>query len=50
MATRINRMQLKNLLARGYRVVSHTPGMISAAEWVLGLQLPRYAGRSTSAE
>jgi hypothetical protein len=50
MATRINRMLVKNLLARGYRAVGTTPGMVSAAEWVLGFQLPRYAGRSTTAE
>ncbi|PXW94928.1 hypothetical protein C7444_11110 [Sphaerotilus hippei] len=44
MATRIHRLLIKDLLARGYRAVGTTPGTVSAAEWTLGMSLPRYRG------
>jgi hypothetical protein len=42
-----NRTYLKLLLRRGFRAVSTTPGHVSRVEWQLGLQLPRYTGRSS---
>jgi hypothetical protein len=41
-----NRAYLKRLVRQGFRAVSSEPGQISRIEWQLGMQLPRYAGRS----
>ncbi|MEX8495799.1 hypothetical protein [Sphaerotilus sp.] len=42
-----NRAYLQLLLRRGFRAVSTTPGHVSQIEWQLGMQLPRYTGRSS---
>ncbi|WP_310462697.1 hypothetical protein [Sphaerotilus sp.] len=42
-----NRAYLKRLLRRGFRAVSTEPGHVSRIEWQLGMQLPRYTGRSS---
>ena len=47
LAPTANRSYVKLLVRRGYRAVSREPGQISRIEWMLGLQLPRYAGRSS---
>lgn len=47
LAPTANRAYVKLLVRRGYRAVSREPGQISRIEWMLGLQLPRYAGRSS---
>lgn len=39
-----NRMHIRNLLRRGYRAAGRAPGEVSAAEWALGMSLPRYRG------
>lgn len=44
MATRTDRMQVRRALARGYRAVGEQPGDVSAAEWALGMSLPRLRG------
>lgn len=47
LAPTANRSHLKLLLRRGFRAVSTEPGHVSRIEWELGMQLPRYTGRST---
>lgn len=47
LAPTANRSHLKLLLRRGFRAVSTEPGHVSRLEWELGMQLPRYTGRST---
>lgn len=47
LAPTANRTYVKLLVRRGYRAVSREPGQVSRIEWMLGLQLPRYAGRSS---
>jgi len=47
LASTANRAYLKLLVRRGYRAVSREPGQISRVEWALGIQLPRYVGRSS---
>ena len=47
LAPSANRTYLKLLLRRGFRAVSTTPGHVSRIEWQLGMQLPRYSGRSS---
>ena len=42
-----NRAYLKRLVRQGFRAVSGEPGQISRIEWQLGMQLPRYTGRSS---
>ena len=50
LAPSANRTYLKLLLQRGFRAVSTTPGHVSRIEWQLGMQLPRYSGRSSKSE
>lgn len=45
MAPRANRRHLRRLIAQGYRAVSTAPGRVSHAEWLLGMQIPRYSSR-----
>lgn len=47
LAPTANRSYLKLLVRRGYRAVSREPGQVSRVEWQLGMQLPRYTGRSS---
>lgn len=47
LAPTANRSYLKLLVRRGYRAVSREPGQVSRVEWELGMQLPRYTGRSS---
>lgn len=49
LAPHANRLHIRHLLKRGYRAVSTEPGRVSHIEWVLGMQLPRYGGRRSSA-
>jgi hypothetical protein len=47
LAPTANRSYLKLLIRRGFRAVSAEPGQVSRIEWQLGMQLPRYTGRSS---
>jgi hypothetical protein len=49
LAPQANKLHIRHLLRRGYRAVSTEPGRVSHIEWLLGMQLPRYAGRKTAA-
>lgn len=49
LAPHANRLHIRHLLKRGYRAVSTEPGRVSHIEWLLGMQLPRYGGRRSSA-
>lgn len=42
-----NRIYLKRLVGQGFRVLGGEPGQTSRIEWQLGMQLPRYTGRSS---
>ncbi|WP_338415744.1 hypothetical protein [uncultured Sphaerotilus sp.] len=44
LAGQANRLYLKQLLQKGYRVVATRPGEVTQAEWALGMTLPRYSG------
>ncbi|WP_338416211.1 hypothetical protein [uncultured Sphaerotilus sp.] len=47
LARTANRAYLNQLLRRGFRAVSTERGRVSQIEWQLGMQLPRYTGRSS---
>jgi hypothetical protein len=47
LAPTANRSYLQLLVRRGFRAVSAQPGQVSRIEWTLGMQLPRYTGRSS---
>lgn len=47
LAWTVNRTCLNHLLRRGFRAVSTERGHVSQIEWQLGMQLPRYTGRSS---
>ena len=47
LAPTANRSYLQWLVRRGFRAVSAHPGQVSRIEWALGIQLPRYTGRSS---
>lgn len=49
LAPHANKLHIRHLLKRGYRAVSTEPGRVSHIEWLLGMQLPRYGGRRSSA-
>jgi hypothetical protein len=44
LAGQANRIYLKQLLEKGYRVIATRPGEVTRAEWQLGMTLPRYSG------
>lgn len=41
-ARQASRWEVRSLVAQGYRAQRSRPGEISAAEWQLGMNLPRY--------
>lgn len=50
LAPSANRRFLMRLLRQGYRAVRTRPGLVSHAEWLLGMQLPRHDSRRQPGE